>query len=49
MQYSDSPDEDFEKAAHLCAYVSFAYKNGGAYVTLYNHSFNPVGDVSFPN
>ncbi|KAI9370291.1 Tryprostatin B synthase [Aspergillus egyptiacus] len=36
------PGEDFEQAAHLCAYVAFSYKNGGAYVTLYNHSFNPL-------
>ncbi|KAL4861808.1 Tryprostatin B synthase [Aspergillus spectabilis] len=37
--------EDFETAAHLCAYISFSYKNGGAYITLYNHSFNPVWQV----
>ncbi|KAK6820188.1 hypothetical protein RU639_007485 [Aspergillus parasiticus] len=39
------PAEDFDAAAHLCAYISFSYKNGGAYVTLYNHSFNPVWEV----
>ncbi|KAJ5563108.1 tryprostatin B synthase [Penicillium sp. DV-2018c] len=43
------PGEDFDKAAHLCAYVSFSYKNGGAYVTLYNHSFNPMADLRVPN
>lgn len=45
MNLFDSPGEDFDQAAHLCAYVSFSYKNGGAYVTLYNHSFNAVADL----
>ncbi|CAG8909343.1 unnamed protein product [Penicillium egyptiacum] len=40
------PGEDLDEAAHLCAYISFSYKDGGAYVTLYNHSFNPVWEVN---
>ncbi|KAF9887422.1 hypothetical protein FE257_010277 [Aspergillus nanangensis] len=38
------PNEDLSTTRHICAWVSFAYKNESAYMSIYNHSFEPVGE-----